>query len=64
VVPEQRDGGIGRALLDAALGWAAERGVVRVQLNAGEDAARLYRRVGFGPPPPRLLELRLPRSDG
>lgn len=50
VAPEARGAGVGRALLDAAVAWAHERGAARVALwvNAeNESAMRLYERAGF-----------------
>jgi GNAT superfamily N-acetyltransferase len=48
--PEHRGGGVGRALVDAVVGWAAAAGAVRVVLWVvrGNDGARaFYERVGF-----------------
>jgi GNAT superfamily N-acetyltransferase len=50
VVPERRGQGIGRALLEAAMGHARERGAARMDLGTSEDdvAARaLYESAGF-----------------
>jgi len=50
VVPDLRGQGRGRALMDAALAFARERGAGYMELNTGEDdlAARaLYERLGF-----------------
>lgn len=50
VVPERRGQGLGRALLEAALEHARERGARHIDLNTSEDdvAARaLYERMGF-----------------
>ena len=50
VAPEARRGGAGRALIEAVIAWAAQRGA-RQMLTAvteGNDAAlRLYERAGF-----------------
>ena len=54
--------GVGEALLRALLQWCAANDVVRVQLNAVDEARSLYERVGFVPPQDGLLELRLSRS--
>ncbi|MFO7638673.1 MAG: GNAT family N-acetyltransferase [bacterium] len=48
----QRRQGIGGALLDAAMSWAAGRGAEEVQLSVYEfnsDAAAFYRSRGFAP---------------
>ena len=63
VVPERRGHGLGRALLEAALTHARERGAARIDLGTSEDdvAARaLYESAGFtnregGPEGPRML---------
>ncbi len=63
VVPERRGRGLGRALLEAAMDHARERGAVRIDLATSEDdtAARgLYESAGFtnregGPQGPRML---------
>jgi ribosomal protein S18 acetylase RimI-like enzyme len=50
VVPALRGRGIGRALLEATIGLARERGADRIDLNTGETdiAARgLYESMGF-----------------
>ena len=50
VVPARRGQGFGRALLEAAMDHARERGARRIDLNTSEDdvAARaLYDRMGF-----------------
>ena len=47
---DARGSGLGRALVDAALGRARERGCARIELDANEanePALRLYRSVGF-----------------
>jgi ribosomal protein S18 acetylase RimI-like enzyme len=63
VVPERRGEGLGRALLEAALEAARERGAEHIDLTTGESdtAARaLYESTGFtnregGPDGPRML---------
>jgi GNAT superfamily N-acetyltransferase len=50
VVPERRGRGLGRALLEAAMQHARERGAARIELNTSETdvAARgLYESTGF-----------------
>jgi ribosomal protein S18 acetylase RimI-like enzyme len=56
VVPEQRDRGLGRALLDAATGYAHAHGLDTLVVWPSERSAPLYRRCGFGGPD-QLLEL-------
>ena len=49
VQPEHRSRGIGKALLDAAKGWARERGATHLELDSAEarvDAHRFYEREG------------------
>jgi ribosomal protein S18 acetylase RimI-like enzyme len=63
VVPERRGHGLGRALLEAAMEHARERGAVHIDLNTSETdvAARaLYESAGFsngegGPDGPPML---------
>jgi ribosomal protein S18 acetylase RimI-like enzyme len=63
VVPERRGQGLGRALLEAAMAHARERGAARIDLGTSEDdvAARaLYESTGFtnregGPDGPIML---------
>lgn len=55
-----RGHGVGEALLRTLLGWCAANDVVRVQLNAVDEARTLYARVGFTTPDEGLMELRLP----
>ncbi|HSO64878.1 MAG TPA: GNAT family N-acetyltransferase [Ornithinibacter sp.] len=57
-----RGHGVGEALLRALLGWCADHDVVRVQVDAVDEARSLYERVGFVPPPEGLMEVRLSRS--
>lgn len=49
VDPDSRSAGIGKALLDAAKGWARARGATHLELDSGEarrDAHRFYEREG------------------
>ena len=63
VVPERRGEGIGRALLEAAIEAARERGATRIELNTSTDdepARGLYESSGFtnregGPDGPVML---------
>jgi ribosomal protein S18 acetylase RimI-like enzyme len=63
VVPERRGHGLGRALLEAAMEAATERGAAHIDVGTSEDdaAARsLYESAGFtnregGPDGPRML---------
>lgn len=48
VLAAHRNRGIGRQLLDAAVGAARERGYARLVLSPSERARSLYARVGFG----------------
>jgi GNAT superfamily N-acetyltransferase len=49
VLAVHRDDGVGAALIEAVLGYAMERGCVRVVLSPTERAEPFYRRAGFGP---------------
>jgi ribosomal protein S18 acetylase RimI-like enzyme len=63
VVPERRGQGLGRALLEAAMGHARERGAAHIDLNTSEAdvaALALYESAGFtnregGPDGPTML---------
>ncbi len=63
VVPERRGQGLGRALLEAAMAHARQRGAAHIDLSTSEDAAAalaLYEAAGFanregGPDGPRML---------
>jgi GNAT superfamily N-acetyltransferase len=49
VDPAQRSRGIGKALLDAAKGWARQRGATHLELDSADtrpDAHRFYEREG------------------
>jgi ribosomal protein S18 acetylase RimI-like enzyme len=50
VMPQARGKGVGAALIDAALVWAAGHGCVSIELSVtvgNERARRLYQRAGF-----------------
>ena len=51
VHPDRRSLGIGKRLLEAARGWARERGATHLELDSAEgraDAHRFYEREGAG----------------
>lgn len=62
-MPERRGEGLGRALLEAAMEYAKERGAADIDLGTSEDdvaALALYESAGFtnregGPEGPRML---------
>ncbi len=65
VHPAHEEEGIGGQLLDWAEGYAISSGASRLQIvvEAGnERAADFYRRRGFVPAEPELLELVLPQA--
>jgi N-acetylglutamate synthase-like GNAT family acetyltransferase len=47
VVPEERDTGVGRRLVDALLGLSRELGLEHVTVHANERSRALYQRHGF-----------------
>jgi ribosomal protein S18 acetylase RimI-like enzyme len=54
VAPEARGRGTGRALVEAVVAWARERGAAAVRLDVTDTerarpAAALYRSLGFAP---------------
>jgi GNAT superfamily N-acetyltransferase len=59
VVPETRNRGLGKRLLEKALSWCRARNTDAVILWATPDSKSLYRRCGFVAPS-GLLELRHP----
>ena len=68
VLAAYRNQGIGGQLLSALLGYADEKGFVRVVLSPSERSVPLYERAGFGPAdalmlrtPPNTTD-RVPRS--
>jgi GNAT superfamily N-acetyltransferase len=55
VVPEHRDAGVGRYLLDALVAHADAEGLERVVLSPSERSVPFYRRAGFDPADQLLL---------
>jgi GNAT superfamily N-acetyltransferase len=47
VLPDHRDAGVGRLLLNAVVAQADERGFERIVLSPTERSVPFYRRVGF-----------------
>lgn len=45
--PEHRRRGLGRRIVEAILGWCAERGIRRLTLHASDDGRPLYEAFGF-----------------
>ena len=58
VVPELRDRGIGRRIMDALIRESRHEGMDRLLLSPSDRAVPFYRRLGFGSPR-RELELAL-----
>ena len=66
VHPAHEEEGIGRQLLDWAEGYAISTGAARLEIvvePANARAADFYRRRGFAPAGPDLLELVLPQAQ-
>lgn len=61
VVPEKRDRGVGRRLLEKALLWCRAEGVDAIILWAGPGSRSLYRRCGLGESAD-IFELRRPKK--
>jgi GNAT superfamily N-acetyltransferase len=55
VIPEHRDAGVGRYLLDALVAHADAAGLERVVLSPAEQSVPFYRRAGFDPADQLLL---------
>ena len=55
VLAAYRNQGVGGLLLDAVLGYASEKGFVRVVLSPSERSIPFYERAGFGPADALLL---------
>ena len=49
VVPEQRNGGVGALLIEAALDWCRQQNVDALLLWPSERSRSFYGRYGFGP---------------
>jgi ribosomal protein S18 acetylase RimI-like enzyme len=67
VHPAHEEEGVGRQLLEWAEGYAISNGVPRLQIVVEPDndrATTFYRRRGFVPAGPDLLELVLPQAAG
>jgi ribosomal protein S18 acetylase RimI-like enzyme len=65
VHPAHEEEGIGRQLLDWAEGYAISIGAPRLEIvveDGNERASAFYRRRGFAPAGPDLLELVLPQA--
>ncbi len=63
VLPEHRNAGIGRQLLDAAVAHAAEKGAARVFLHAQQHAEGFYRKAGFLPTGIEMMEAGIPHIE-
>ncbi|CAD5366204.1 4-hydroxybenzoyl-CoA thioesterase [Rubrivivax sp. A210] len=61
-LPGVRGAGVGRTMLEALLGAAAERGCTEVRLEAAIDAVPLYSRAGFVAEGPVYVEAGLPHQ--
>lgn len=62
VARAQRDGGLGRQLLEHVLDWARQQGMTRVTLLAdrhNEAALAFYRKLGFAPSNMNVLRYQL-----
>jgi RimJ/RimL family protein N-acetyltransferase len=57
--PEVRGQGLGRAVMDALMGWFKDQQVPVVELNASPLGEALYRSLGFSEPRNRSLRARL-----
>jgi GNAT superfamily N-acetyltransferase len=58
VLAEHRNKGVGRALLDAAVGWTEDNGGVRIVLAPSKRSVPFYERAGFLDPLPGTLLVR------
>jgi N-acetylglutamate synthase-like GNAT family acetyltransferase len=64
VVPEQRESGVGRRLVDALVAHADAAGLERVVLSPSEQSLPLFRHAGFDPADQLLLRRHTPRAVG
>lgn len=49
VLPEQRNAGVGRALMDEILAWAAQNGLAHLRLAPSPRSRPFYERLGYAP---------------
>lgn len=49
VVPQHRQNGIGRALMQAAIDWGHAQGLQRLELHSSDQGRPLYGSLGFAP---------------
>jgi len=64
VDPARRKQGLGRSIMQAALGWLEARGVPKAQLmirDTNTEVAAFYERIGFRPVPRTVMEKWLPK---
>jgi GNAT superfamily N-acetyltransferase len=47
VLPNHRNAGVGRALMDALVAWAGAAGMAHLRLAPSDASASFYRRLGF-----------------
>jgi ribosomal protein S18 acetylase RimI-like enzyme len=67
VDPTAQGGGLGRAMVRAAMGWGVQRGATAMLLNTQPDneaSAALYEAEGFHEVTPGLVVLRKPTVPG
>lgn len=60
VARDWRGAGVGRAVLDALIACAGERGFARVELNAQTAALAFYARAGFAAVGPEFMDAGIP----
>jgi GNAT superfamily N-acetyltransferase len=63
VVPDFRNAGVGRLLVDELMAYARSEGLVRVVLSPSAKSVRFYERAGFGPAD-MLMARKLEQSAG
>jgi GNAT superfamily N-acetyltransferase len=49
VVPERRNDGIGRALMEEIVSWAASNGLAHLRLAPSPRSVTFYERLGYRP---------------